>query len=184
MNIFTISHKNYKGNCLVAKIRHLVPPELLKSIYNAHIQPFLDYGVLTWSVTSLGNTTELTKLQYKSIRLINFKNKNFPIEPLLASTKILPTLLNINFASCKFIWKLKNKCCPPTIHDVLSNMGVKSNLRNQSKFIIPHTNLEIAKRFVTYEGIKNWNKLPSQVTCQSSLKSFSKMCKNQLISTL
>ena len=39
-----ISQKIVKGNCLITKVRHLVLPELLKSIYNAHIQPCLDYG--------------------------------------------------------------------------------------------------------------------------------------------
>ena len=179
-----ISQKITKGNSLIAKVRHFIPPDLLKLIYNAHIQPFLDYGILSWSVTSQGNLSELTKLQCKSVRLINFKNKNQPIEPLLKTSNILPINLNINLASCKFLWKLKNGYFSPTMQDIFTNMNVLQSQRNQTKYIVPHANLEPAKRFITYEGVKNWNKIPNEIVNSSSLKSFSKSYKNKLISTI
>ena len=57
------------------------------------------------------------------------------------------------------------------MHDVLSNMEIKDNLRNQGKFILPHTNLEIVKQFVTYEGIKKLE----QVTKSNCLSNFVKI---------
>ena len=70
------------------------------------------------------------------------------------------------------------------MQDIFTNMNVLQSQRNQTKYIVPHANLEPAKRFITYEGVKNWNKIPNEIVNSSSLKSFSKSYKNKLISTI
>ena len=70
------------------------------------------------------------------------------------------------------------------MQDIFTNMNVLQSQRNQTKYIVPRANLEPAKRFITYEGVKNWNKIPTEIVNSSSLKSFSKSYKNKLISTI
>ena len=43
-----VRSKLIKGNVILAKVRHFVPSNILLNMYNAHIQPHIDYGFLIW----------------------------------------------------------------------------------------------------------------------------------------
>ena len=67
-----IKKKLIKGNCLLAKLQHFVPQKLLLILYNAHIQPFLDYCSLVWSFAPKTYLKDISDVQNKSMRIINF----------------------------------------------------------------------------------------------------------------
>ena len=68
-----IALKLTKSNGLIAKLRHFISLDKLKLIYNALIQPHLDYGSLSWSSASDSQLNRLTKLQNKTVKLMSFK---------------------------------------------------------------------------------------------------------------
>ena len=180
-HISTINKKLLKGNCILAKLRHYLPKKLMKSIYGAHIQPFLDYGILLWSMASKTNLDQLSAMQDKSIKILNFKRKDDASAPLYKDSKILPLNSLINLAQSRLIWKIKNNSITTTMSELLHKHKVIINIRNPQKYVIPSRRTEIGKSFFTYQGVIAWNSLPVNILAKTTLNSFKLACKEYLI---
>ena len=182
-----VASKLIKGNGLLAKLRHFVPSQKLKMLYNALIQPHLDYGSLSWSSAAQSNLDYIQKFQNKSIRTIHFKKTQDATAPLFRSSKILPTKQNIMLNQTKFIWKYVNFKLPPSISEIFNNFNITHNIRNtdDKKLILPHFRTNYGTKFTLFEGIKTWNTILSgSIRNTKSLCSFKSLSKTLLISTI
>lgn len=133
-----INQKLNRGNSLLAKLKHFVPHQLLKSLYYAHFHSFLDYGILVWSTTAQGHLQDLSKTQDKAVRIMNFCNKTTITAPLYKEMNILPITTNVKLASGKLIWRISNNCIADVTKKMFFEHGVLINERDKEKFINPH----------------------------------------------
>ena len=180
-----IKKKLIKSNCLLAKLPHFVPQKLLLNLYNAHIQPSIDYCSLVWSSAPKTYLKEISDVQNKSMRIINFCKPPQATIPLYKTSKMLPLYSNINFSSGKLVWKYSNNKLPEATKNIFSEHGVLINTRDNNKYIIPHRSTETGKKFITFNGILNWNyKIPQNIIQQKSYTSFKNMYKTHLLKTL
>ena len=70
-----VAKKVTSGIGAVRKIRDLVDPETLISVYNALINPDFDYCSEVWDTMGVGLSNRLQKLQNRAARVImNFSN--------------------------------------------------------------------------------------------------------------
>ena len=176
-----IKQKLIKSNCLLAKIRHFVPQKLLQQLYYAHIQPFINYGNLIWSVAAPTYLTELSKVVNKSVRIISFSGPKDSTALLYKSLKILSVEQTIKLAMGKLIWKLKNMFLPETTCEVFVSHRVSCNQRSENKYILPFRSSLIGKRFVTYDGLKIWNAIPEHISKCSFYNVFKKSFQSFLL---
>ena len=183
-HIDKIKNKIAKGNSLLAKLRHYVPTSVLKNLYNAHIQPFLDYGVLVWSNSAKTHLDSISSSQDKSIRILNFQYKDSPTEPLYKDNKILPLDKLIKVASSKFIWNIKNGYVPATISDIMLTHNVHLNNRNPLRYTLPYRKTSHGKNFFTFNGIKIWNQIPDKIISSFSPRIFKRSYTDYLLSLL
>ena len=187
-----INHINKKltiGNALLAKLRHFVPTNILKNLYNAFIQPHIDYGTISWGNCAYIHMQKIISNQNKSLRLINFKGTNDPVIPLFKSNNILPVKHNIKYLKGKFMWKLIHKKQPQPITDMFHRQGaVLSDRENDIEFYkmrLPNQRLDSGLNFIIYSGIKLWNQtIPNEITKINTLKHFNKEYKKFLIEDL
>ena len=180
--ITSIKTKLIKGNYILSKLRHFVPQDLLLNVYNAYIQPFLDYGNLVWCMASPSNLKILSTLQKKSMKIIkNIKNYQ-TMDAIFKDGKILPIDLNIKLASAKLIWKFYNVKLPLATNEIFQLHGVERNNRDDYKYIKPFCKTEVAKKFVTFDGIHNWNFcIPQNILKSKTITSFKKNYKSYLL---
>lgn len=113
-----IHSKMIKGNAIIAKLRHFVPTKTARNVYNALIQPHLDYGNLSWSTSAQMHLQKIEKLQNKSVRILNFKMTEDSATPLYIASSILPLKLNTVFNQGKFFWKLVHSQLPLSITEI------------------------------------------------------------------
>ena len=85
-----VASKLTKSNGLLAKLRHFIPPTKFNMLYNALIQPHLDYGSLCWSSAAHSTLHHIEKLQNKSIRLLHFKKYQDPTPHCTKNQKFFP----------------------------------------------------------------------------------------------
>ena len=105
--------------------------------------------------------------------------------PLYKNSKILPLYSNINSSSGKLVWKYSNNKLPEATTNIFSDHGVLINTRDNNKYIIPHRSTETGRKFITFDGILNWNyKIPHYIIEQKSYTSFKNMYKTHLLTTL
>ena len=101
----SIKTKLSRGCGLLAKLRCYVNTTTLRSVYFAIFDAHLRYGSQIWGQQKTGTIKQIEKLQDKAIRIINFKSKNDPSNPLYKSMKILKLNDVILFNNCMFVLK-------------------------------------------------------------------------------
>ena len=73
---------------LLTKIRYYVPKYLLRTIYFSIFNSHLIYTCQVW-VQNEAKIQQISELQDKALRIINFKSKNHTISELYKSNEIL-----------------------------------------------------------------------------------------------
>ena len=178
-----ISKKLIKNNALLAKLRHFVSNDKLRTIYNALIQPHIDYGLVSWGAAADANLNKISLLQRKAIRIITFKKQEDDSAPLFKQEKLLPLNKCAILQNCKFIWKFVNSQLPASINSLFITHQIHYASRhvNELKFNLPYKRTSLGTSFLFYSGIKNWNNLPLSVKSTKSLNNFKNKLKTLLL---
>ena len=77
-----LSNKLSRANGIISKLRHYAPKSAVLSVYYALF--YMTYASLEWTLTSKGNLGQISILQKKCIRLINFTQYNSHTSTLFA----------------------------------------------------------------------------------------------------
>ena len=184
-------HINYtnkklsRGIGILAKMRHYVSENTLTSVYNAFIQPHIDYGVLSWASSTKTHLKKIDISLKKAVRVMSFKKRNDHSLPLFKHLNILPLDLNIRLQTACFIWKYVNDLLPSSINKIFKKQNINTYIidrRNQPKLPIPYCRTSMAQRCITYNGIKQWNfDVPTKIADSKSLSSFRSLLKSHLL---
>ena len=107
-HINKISSKISRINGVLSRLKRFVPSHILKMIYNALIQPHLNYGILLWG----NNIARIQKLQKWSVRSITLSKYNAHTDPLFIKLKILKVSDIYLLSLLKFYHKYKANLLP------------------------------------------------------------------------
>ena len=107
-HINKIAGKISRVNGALSRLKRFVPCNILKMIYNALIQPHLNYGVLLWGK----NVARIKKLQKWSVRSITLSKYNAHTDPLFIKLKLLQIQDIYSLSILKFYHKYKNNSLP------------------------------------------------------------------------
>jgi len=180
-----INSKLIKGNAILAKLRHYVPEKVIKNLFNALIQPHLDYGALIWGNAAAIHLNKIQTSLNKTVRIMNFKKFTDDVKPLYELSKILSLKSNVEFLQGKFIWKLINSKLPKSINDIFTNHGAILNDRERDKATykmrLPYQRTNYGLNFIIFSGIKLWNQVfPDEIKQAKKLDEFKTILKNFL----
>ena len=87
---------------LLSKIRHYVLKFLLRTIYFSIFNSHLIYTCQIWDQKE-NTIKKLSEIQDKAIRIISFKDKNYPTNELYYNNKIVKTSDYIKLLNCLFV---------------------------------------------------------------------------------
>ena len=172
-HIQSINLKISKGNGILYRIRDFVTKPILRTLYYAFIQPYIDYGLLNWGSAPKSYLEVLRKNLRKTIRIISFKGKYESTKDLFKNFKILDFDKNHEFKIEVFMYKLDNNLLPSSI----SNMFKKLNNNKEivtSGYLLPSIKTNFGKRFITFKGVSTWKAIPKIIKGKSTIKVFSK----------
>ena len=94
---------------ILSKIRHYVPKFLLKTIYYSIFNSYLIYACQVWGQNEKWKMKKLSSLQNKAIRIINFKQQDFPVNEPYNANEILKMnnyIRLINFLSVQDVCQI------------------------------------------------------------------------------
>ena len=147
-----LKQKLSRANGILAKVRYYLSPKLLRTLYFSIFESHLRYGCQIWGQHSNHNLKDIANLQRKAIRIINFKNKYTPVEPLFKETKIMTLNETIKPESCLLVLHHINQCLPLSLKDLLRSKNDQHNYSTRSlanhQFPLPQvktTNHELQK---------------------------------------
>ena len=148
------SHINYMANKIsknigiLKRLKHTLPKNILKTLYDTLIHSHLNYGTLLWGF----NIDRLKKLQKQAIRVIT---DSYYLEHTNGLFKILKILKLEDISDLKqliFYHKFINNNLPCSINNFLTRQNRNLRICHTAYFlqIPPATNTEIAKLCIRY----------------------------------
>ena len=168
---------------ILAKLRHYLPEKTLKNLYNAFIQPHINYGLILWGTADKIQTNKIALNLKKAVRIITFNNKNDHSAPLFKHLGILTFDKNLLFQQGKYIWKYVHSLHPNCIQEIFTvNKNTAINYKIRNRLPIPTCATKLGQNFITYRGPKMWNyEMPKNLKNIKTLKSFHNLYKNYLL---
>ena len=116
-----LKQKLSRANGLLAKARYYLSPNLLRTLYFSIFESHLRYGCQIWGHHNNHNLNDIANVQRKAIRIINFKSKYTPVEPLFKETKIMTLNEIIKSENCLLALHHINQCLPLSLKNLLRN---------------------------------------------------------------
>ena len=106
--IHDLASKLSRANVVLAKLRHFVNSEILRSTCFAIFHSHLNYVCITWGLKRFPQQ-KMSILQNKALKIMNFGPFNAHTKPLFKNCNILKSADIINVESCIFINNYFNK---------------------------------------------------------------------------
>ena len=146
---------------MLYKVRDFVNANILKSIYYALFESHINYVCIIRG-QNISTINHLYILQKKTLRIINFKERNAHSSPLFHNSKIIKIADKVKIENCLFINKYTNNKLPSIFtnwftfssmsHNYQTSFASKGNLQ------IPSVQTpSYGKNAFVYMVIKTWN---------------------------
>ena len=147
----------------------------------SHILSKLDYCNLLLCNVSTQKLSSLTKVLHTAVRFVFNLKKRDHISQYLKQAHILPIKFRIKYKSCLFVYKILHGISPLYLEDMAflrfpSEMNLRSN-NDDWKVEVSAPN-----RTIQYTMTNNWNELPYNIRCLSSLDDFKTKLKTHYFS--
>ena len=170
------------------KIRHLLPTDVLVSLYNSLFASFLQYGIIVWGLTYDTHIKPIYILQKKVVRAIAFMNFTSPSSPIFSDLKILKLYDLFHLKLLLFVYESVNRISPSVFHNIFEILSdVHQHDTRQARkgdiFMTRHDTLQYGERSIRYTGAKSWNNIPFNIKQSPSVTSFRRQVKLHLFST-
>ena len=186
-----------KGLGILRRLRYDLPSNILFSLYNTLILPYISYCNSAWAITLAKHeylcpwnsmeTTKLDKLfiyQKKALRICAGKSFDSHTKPLFHELKTL-NIFDINkLQTALFMFRHNRNLLPNHFENLFTkhNQVHSYSTRNANNYVISKIDSDVVRHSITYNGPIIWNSLtPDLINCKS-LNSFKHKYKNILIS--
>ena len=174
-HINIIACKLSRTTGLLNKLKHTLPPYILKTLYNSLILPHLNYGILAWGK----NCDRLLKLQKKAIRIITNSKYNSHTEPIFKKECLLKLRDLYELNILKMYFKFKQNELPAYLQTLVAkprNEVHNYNTRNQSNLNINKTKHKFADNCLRSQLPIIINSTPSIIKDKFDTHSFNGFC--------
>ena len=163
---------------LLYRVKDFMPSKVLKTLYDAHVLPHLQYCSPIWCSTYPTHLLPLFRLQKKIIRIITNSDYFDHTEPLFKTTNIL-RIYDINRVQIAiYMYKLLQGT---TINTALLPQH-NYPTRTRENLRIPQHTLTLYQHSLSYLGPKTWNAVPDYIKTLPSLMSFKRQMKKYITS--
>ena len=165
------------------KIKQFLPDCILESLYNTLVVSYINYGILAWGNSPVGNLNRLYLLQKRALRVINFANFDEHTDPFFMKHKTLKLTDMYNFQLGSLMYQSARNLLPPSINTIFTqNCEIHSHFTRQvSNYHIPFSRTSFAQNTVKYRGPKLWNSLSRELKASTKLSSFKRLFKSTLL---
>ena len=152
---------------LLSKIRHYFPKFLLRTIYFSIFNSHLIYTCQIWGQKE-STIKKLSEIQDKAIRIISFKDKNYPTNELYCNKKILKIADYIELLNCLFVKSILLNNHLPIFENLFKKASAAHSYstghatKNAVLLSQPQTD-HYGKCPMTYQAASTWNNLQNKV---------------------
>ena len=150
---------------MLSKVRHYVSKEELKSIYYAIFSSHMVCGCQIWGQGRSIHIENISKLQNRALRIINFKDYNANPQPLYKENNILKIQDLIRQQNCLFVHDYLNNSLPDCFdgqYFKLNHLYFNAHTRNSNLgclFLPSKNTTKYGLNSITQKSINSWNSI-------------------------
>ena len=112
---------------LLAKLKYFTETDLLRTVYFAIFDSILRYAIRVWGQHRKQTTKEIAQIQEKAIRIMSFKPKNDPTNPLFRNLKIIKFKDILAYNNCISVHDQLNENLPRSFNKSFSTAPAQHN---------------------------------------------------------
>ena len=146
---------------LLSKVRYYVPKYLLRTIYFSIFNSHIIYTCQVWGQNQ-AKIKQISELQDKALRIINFKPKSYPVSELYKSNEILKLTDYIKLLNCLFVKNTLSANQIPIFNNSFkkTNEIHSHNTRHTSRNTVEQPMTESYGRYsACFQAVTTWNNL-------------------------
>ena len=173
-----LSAKLSKTIGILNTLKHVLPINIMRTLYTSLIICHLNYGVLLWG-PKLRDNDNLHILQKKAVRIITSSSYFAHSEPLFKQLRLLKTCDIYKCVLLKFIFKLTHKQLPHYFEQftfTFRNQQHNYATRTCQNVSIPNVNHEFAKRSIRFIAPSAYNSTRRNIIDKIYTHSFVGFC--------
>ena len=182
-HIHAVENKISKMIGLLLKAKHHLCYDSMCVLYNAFIQPYIEYCNIIWASNYKTRLERLIKLQKRAVRLVTKSGYLEHTGPLFKKTKIL-TVNNVNALQVSiFMFKYYSHFLPAAFDgwfNVNSDFH-EHNTRSKNDCHVMCCKTKLRAFSIKIHGPLVWNKIESEIKAATSMSTFKKLVKNILL---
>lgn len=169
-HIQKISSKISVVNGILSRLKRFLPSDILKIIYNALIQPHLNFGVLLWGK----NVKRIHKLQKWAMRAITSSKYNAHSDPLFIKLKLLKIHDIYKLSLLKFYFKYEKGLLPNYFNGMFDTIYPSHDYptRISEQPVTARSKTETAKNSIRYSLPAQILQTPANILDKISTHSF------------
>jgi hypothetical protein len=157
-----LSTKLKRANGMLSKIRHYVPKEELKSIYYAIFSSHMTYGCQVWGQNSNAtHVKQISNLQDKALRIINFQAFRSPAKPIYKDNGILRLQDFLNIQNSLLIHDFLHDNLPSCFKDYYFKKNTRQIQTRNSQlgciFVPSKNTTTYGLESISQQAILTWN---------------------------
>ena len=164
-HILTVCNKVSKNVGIIAKIRHLLPPDQVRMLYLTLVEPYMSYCCIVWAdVDKTLCLDRIHKIQKRYCSLIAFSDFRAHSAPLFKKLKVLNIYNLFRFQASLYMYKHINGLLPRTFFNFQLNSNIHSHFTRQSKNLHNiFSRTRCRQHTFQTQGLKIWNTLPQEL---------------------
>lgn len=157
-----LSKKLKRANGMLMKIRHYIDKKELRSVYFALFASHLSYGSQIWGQAKTANTSRISKLQNRALRIIDFANFQDDVNPIYKASKTLKLEDHIKIQNCLFVFDYLSGRLPHCFDGYFTRISEVHSIQTVSSQLgclyIPHfSTTRYGLNSIVRKCAKTWN---------------------------
>ena len=168
---------------IIYKFKGLFSKQILLSLYNTLVLPYLNYCAIVWANAYPSIVNRLFILQKRAVRFINNAFYREHTTPLFNELRILNVFDLYKYQLGTFMYQYNKNQLPSNFSTFFTKINDihTYNTRNKDNYYHNVSKSSLYQRTVRINGPTFWNSLDVRLRSQQSLKSFKTAFKNFLI---
>lgn len=167
---------------ILRKLKHVLPPSVLRTLYFSIIHPHILYCSSIWLSTFPSITNRVRVIQNNGIRVLTGKSNLVSVRATYIDVKVLPAAGLRDFYSLQFMFKYNNELLPSCFSGMLkARSSIHDHETRQRENL--HAPLVVSARSTfspIYRGLKLWNGVNKELREIGDLKEFKNKIKGML----
>ena len=172
-HINVMKTKISKSFFAINKVKHILPRNMLTTLYYSLIYPYLTYGIILWGAACQSHLAKLTIMQKKSVRIISGAHFRAHTETLFKDLRLLKLADLYKLHVNKYVLAFIHNLLPSSLNHLFT-LSKKQHLHTtrqstQCKLIANKTRTLASSQSILQMGPQIWNNVPTELYMRNSL---------------